>query len=677
MNSYINNTLVMTTSTGTGPMVQSGMVVGYAIPVAGDNGKTFIAKIFAVDANGIPGVDWEMCESVYNHSALSWSRGTLLASSTGSRIDFSSGVKRIAVTCSAERFSVFERASIYVSSVNDLTEHAPNGTCAIVHGLYEHGLFVFSIADLSDQVELDTYRALYIAPIADASGNTGAWVRRVVDNTYEADWWLKGDTTLVQDSINRALKQIPINSIFKLPPREMTVALAAQGTVTPASAGPPSGPFPHSGIVNAIYCDKPVTIEGCGYATHLNGQGAALAIIGVRASHCKIRHLRAGNVAGQLYIYESCCVVAHPSNFPQGTATGFDIEDITVEDCDFYACDSGVSGTPESDLTLQNTLPAAQTYYKVTKLNVINCRIAYRRQGIELFACDDSIVRGNRTVGLDKGAFEISRVLRGIGAQRVTITDNICLGFSDDTNGYFGVVMETSGLFHNPPYYELASSFVISNNQFRNFQQSINVEAVRESVIITGNTFRNAHDSNVHFAIRLNAQSFVDEYGSTTNWENKNLAGDTILISDNVCVGAAIFFFNNGTILAGKLTNNLFIGNAATETGLVHIANVLTHPLENVYHFEITRNTAIMNPSADASGTLRFGGLRPGNIIIIDDNVLTPCDGGDGIADVDAGAGATILIRDRYSNVILDPGLWALRYNPPKPEIFGTYPPIP
>ncbi len=51
------------------------------------------------------------------------------------------------------------------------------------------------------------------------------------NSVYLAEWWLKGDSTLVQDTINRALKQIPDGSTLLLPPREMTVARAAHQSV--------------------------------------------------------------------------------------------------------------------------------------------------------------------------------------------------------------------------------------------------------------------------------------------------------------------------------------------------------------------------------------------------------------------------------------------------------------
>lgn len=93
--------LVTTTTTGTGTLTQGSAVTGFQAPASGDNGKTFVVLIEAVDANGLPTGQWEICQSVYTHSGTTWSRGTLQSSSTGSRVDFSAGTKRISVIDSA------------------------------------------------------------------------------------------------------------------------------------------------------------------------------------------------------------------------------------------------------------------------------------------------------------------------------------------------------------------------------------------------------------------------------------------------------------------------------------------------------------------------------------------------------------------------------------------------
>jgi hypothetical protein len=105
---YKNNVLVTTTTTGESTLTQGSAVDGFAAPGAGDDGKTFTIMIKAVDASGIPTGAWELCQSVYTHSGTTWSRGTLIESSTGSRIDFASGTKHIGIVAPASVYGAVE-----------------------------------------------------------------------------------------------------------------------------------------------------------------------------------------------------------------------------------------------------------------------------------------------------------------------------------------------------------------------------------------------------------------------------------------------------------------------------------------------------------------------------------------------------------------------------------------
>jgi len=95
--SYLDNTQVTTTTTGTGTLTQGSAVTGFRAPEAGDDGKTYTVMIKGVDGSGVPTGEFELTESIYTHSGTTWSRGTLLDSSTGSRINFAAGTKRISV----------------------------------------------------------------------------------------------------------------------------------------------------------------------------------------------------------------------------------------------------------------------------------------------------------------------------------------------------------------------------------------------------------------------------------------------------------------------------------------------------------------------------------------------------------------------------------------------------
>ena len=84
-----------TTSTGTGSITLAGAVTGYlAFSAELANADTATIVIEAVDGNGAPTGDWEVCDTTFT-SPDTLSRGTLRDSSTGSRINFAAGTKRV------------------------------------------------------------------------------------------------------------------------------------------------------------------------------------------------------------------------------------------------------------------------------------------------------------------------------------------------------------------------------------------------------------------------------------------------------------------------------------------------------------------------------------------------------------------------------------------------------
>lgn len=83
------------TTTGTGSITLAGAVDGYVTFASQlTNGDTCTIVIEAVDGNGAPTGAWEVCDSTFT-SPSTLSRGTLRDSSTGSRIDFAAGDKRV------------------------------------------------------------------------------------------------------------------------------------------------------------------------------------------------------------------------------------------------------------------------------------------------------------------------------------------------------------------------------------------------------------------------------------------------------------------------------------------------------------------------------------------------------------------------------------------------------
>lgn len=84
-----------TTTTGTGSITLAGAVTGYSSFASElTNGDTATIVIEAIDAAGAPTGEWEVCDTAFT-SPSTLSRGTLRDSSTGSRINFSAGSKRV------------------------------------------------------------------------------------------------------------------------------------------------------------------------------------------------------------------------------------------------------------------------------------------------------------------------------------------------------------------------------------------------------------------------------------------------------------------------------------------------------------------------------------------------------------------------------------------------------
>lgn len=89
--------MVACSTTGTGTLTLGSAVAGYqAMPAAAD-GQLVRATVFEVDGSGIPNGAWETLIGVYTHSGTTLSRGTLMASSSGSVINFGAS-KRVAVS---------------------------------------------------------------------------------------------------------------------------------------------------------------------------------------------------------------------------------------------------------------------------------------------------------------------------------------------------------------------------------------------------------------------------------------------------------------------------------------------------------------------------------------------------------------------------------------------------
>lgn len=535
------------------------------------------------------------------------------------------------------------------------------GAGAWLLGQYDFGLFVFSSADLSAEVALDTDKGIYVAPSSDTSGASGAWVRRVTDWTYDLDWWLRGDDTLVQDTINRALKVIPSYTEIIPPNRHMTIQRAASGSVNAGSSS-----F-FGGIVGGIYIDKPgQKLIGRG-GTDFDCEGRAMNAIMVRASDCSVKYLRAGNCSGQLETSESAGVCFQPSNFVHsnsGTGNGADISNLIVHDCDFYDCDSGVTGSPEREF--KSSEPPYYLYFP-SKLDVSLCRITgCTRQGVELFYCNDSSVSFCRFEGADKGVYTYSRFVRVIGSRNVHVVDTIYAeGYSDVSTGYIGVEVSTAGWYGEPVTYEMSADVTIARNRLHGFGRHVQIEDAQGVVAIHNNNWTNDHSTNGSQGINVNSQGIRNPAGDDESETNKNYV-ENLVVRDNVATGQSVFCNIPGTIWKGVIAGNHFTSNEATSVNLVNIDLPSTHPLERIHHLVIEDNTGHLNP-APTTAPIAIAGLKSGDQIFVDRNKLTPTAGG---LITHTGDG-TVSQEDNYSNIALSGSLWTDKFDPPRGPIFG------
>ena len=100
---FYDKVMETTATTGTGTLTLAGAVSGHRTFAAVGNGNTTPMAVWEVDANGNPNGAWEVARGcTYTSSGTTLSRGTFVASSTGSAISWSAGTKRVAQVLPAE-----------------------------------------------------------------------------------------------------------------------------------------------------------------------------------------------------------------------------------------------------------------------------------------------------------------------------------------------------------------------------------------------------------------------------------------------------------------------------------------------------------------------------------------------------------------------------------------------
>jgi hypothetical protein len=120
-------------------------------------------------------------------------RGTMQADGTisrdavsGIKTNFSNGIKSLSLIAAAEWFNNLQAVAAAGGSGGSTTAD----TRSAMAGLAQHqlpillveagreGLFAFDSSNLSAKVSADPYQGIYVAPLSDSSGATGAWVRK-------------------------------------------------------------------------------------------------------------------------------------------------------------------------------------------------------------------------------------------------------------------------------------------------------------------------------------------------------------------------------------------------------------------------------------------------------------------------------------------------------------------
>lgn len=165
-----------TATTGTGNIVLGQPAVGYTgFAAAVQPGESFYYSIAGVDKPA-------ECEV---------GRGTMQVDGTivrepisGVKTNFTTGSKTISLVAAAEWFSQMQSGAgggaAMVSTRAELAGLPAAAQAALLTEPGREGLFVFQTGNLSVKVAADPRQGVHVAPASDATGASGAWVRKYV-----------------------------------------------------------------------------------------------------------------------------------------------------------------------------------------------------------------------------------------------------------------------------------------------------------------------------------------------------------------------------------------------------------------------------------------------------------------------------------------------------------------
>jgi hypothetical protein len=220
-----------TSTTGTGNLVLSGAVAGFADCAAAlEPGDRFYYSVTGIE----------------NTTESEVGRGTMQADGTiardpidGRLTNFSKGTKTVALVAAAEWFEsvgAARGAPLVAASEAELAQLKASGA-ALLTAPGRGGPFVFDTSDLSAEVEADTAQGIYVAPASDMTGASGAWVR-VHDGALNARWFGIDGNGAEPDDFTGLLSYLatrtePVQLLF--PPRHYKIGSKVDLDLPPSS----------------------------------------------------------------------------------------------------------------------------------------------------------------------------------------------------------------------------------------------------------------------------------------------------------------------------------------------------------------------------------------------------------------------------------------------------------
>jgi hypothetical protein len=253
--------------------------------------------------------------------------GTIAREPIGAATDFSNGYKAVALVAAAEWYASTQAATatapVSSASREAVAALADKAKPALLHEPRREGLFTFSAADLSAEVGSDVTQAVYIPPVTDPSGSSGAWVRRF-EGPLQAGWFGAAGDGATDD--------------FEPIQQALTFAGAAAGKHIQVPAGTYR-------VSKPLSVPNGVILEGSGANSVLiasNASGTEPWVINVAGgSEFTIRNMKLTPTTGGTYrsgIYLSACTHAKIENITvQGQTDG---SGIFLWDCDSCVVDN-------------------------------------------------------------------------------------------------------------------------------------------------------------------------------------------------------------------------------------------------------------------------------------------------------------------------------------------------